>query len=37
MLFLSFFIFAIILYSKLYVSGWFDLFLDGGFKGLYGK
>tara|TARA_Y100000814_G_scaffold256016_1_gene204586 strand:- start:215 stop:352 length:138 start_codon:yes stop_codon:yes gene_type:complete len=29
--------FAIALYTYMYLTGWFDIFLDSGFKGLYGK
>jgi len=30
------FLFAMILYTYMYFTGWFDIFLDSGFKGLYG-
>jgi len=29
--------FAIVLYTYMYLTGWFDIFLDSGFEGLYGK
>tara|TARA_Y100000741_G_scaffold200894_1_gene152784 strand:- start:132 stop:374 length:243 start_codon:yes stop_codon:yes gene_type:complete len=29
--------FAVALYLYMYLTGWFDIFLDSGFKGLYGK
>tara|TARA_Y100000992_G_C21142073_1_gene431871 strand:- start:285 stop:422 length:138 start_codon:yes stop_codon:yes gene_type:complete len=29
--------FAGILFSAMYLNGWFDIFLDGGFKALYKK
>ncbi len=29
--------FAVALYTYMYLTGWFDIFLDSGFKGLYGK
>ena len=28
--------FALILYTYMYLTGWFDIFLESGFKGLYG-
>tara|TARA_B100001250_G_C19522320_1_gene666531 strand:+ start:505 stop:645 length:141 start_codon:yes stop_codon:yes gene_type:complete len=28
--------FATILYTYMYLTGWFDIFLESGFKGLYG-
>ena len=28
--------FAIILYTYMHLTGWFDIFLESGFKGLYG-
>jgi len=30
------FCFAFVLYMYMYFTGWFDIFLDSGFKGLYG-
>ena len=30
------FCFAFTLYMYMYFTGWFDIFLDSGFKGLYG-
>ena len=35
MLFLLCFAFG--LYTYMYLTGWFDIFLNSGFKGLYGK
>jgi len=29
--------FAGILFTAMYLNGWFDTFLDGGFKALYGN
>jgi len=31
-----FIIFTLILFYALYLGGWFNIFLEGGFKGLYG-
>ena len=36
-LFLFFLTFAIILFYSLYSDRWFDVFINGGFKELYGK
>jgi len=36
-LFSFLFLFAMALYLYMYLAGWFDIFLDSGFKGLYGK
>ncbi len=36
-LFLFFFIFAMVLFYTLFKDGWFNTFIDGGFKALYGK
>ena len=30
------FCFAVVLYMYMYFTGWFDIFLDSGFSGLYG-
>jgi len=30
-------LFATSLYLYLYIGGWFDIFLEDGFKGLYGE
>tara|TARA_Y100001970_G_C14130755_1_gene801573 strand:+ start:837 stop:974 length:138 start_codon:yes stop_codon:yes gene_type:complete len=37
LLLISLLLFAIVLYTHMYLTGWFDIFLDSGFKGLYGK
>jgi len=36
-LFLFFLGFALLIFFSLYNGGWFDTFLKGGFKELYGK
>ena len=36
-LFLFFLIFATVLFYYLFTDGWFDKFINGGFKALYGK
>jgi len=36
-LFLFFLIFAMGLFITLFNDGWFDIFIDGGFKALYGN
>ena len=36
-LFSFFFIFAAVLFYNLFTDGWFDTFINGGFKALYGK
>ena len=35
-LFTCLLLFALGLYLYMYKTGWFDIFLDSGFKGLYG-
>ena len=36
-LFLILLSFALILFMKMYHDGWFDTFISGGFKALYGN
>jgi len=36
-LFFFFLIFALVLFYKLFTDGWFETFINGGFKALYGK
>tara|TARA_Y100000591_G_scaffold262653_1_gene235617 strand:- start:165 stop:332 length:168 start_codon:yes stop_codon:yes gene_type:complete len=36
-LFSFFLIFALVLFYNLFTDGWFDTFMNGGFKALYGK
>ena len=36
-LFSFFLIFALVLFYKLFTDGWFETFINGGFKALYGK
>ena len=36
-LFSFFLIFALVLFYNLFTDGWFDTFINGGFKALYGK
>ena len=35
-LFLFFFVFSALIFISLYSGGWFDTFIQGGFKALYG-
>ena len=36
-LLISLFLFGFVLYLYMYYTGWFDIFLESGFKGLYGE
>ncbi len=36
-LFSFFLIFALVLFYNLFTDGWFETFINGGFKALYGK
>jgi len=36
-LLISLFLFGFGLYLYMYYTGWFDIFLESGFKGLYGE
>jgi len=35
-LFIFFIVFSLLLFFTLYYNGWFDIFMKGGFKELYG-